>query len=354
MMLNFFTFSTLFSQLSFKTEPKDKPSDKTLSPFIMEKLKIDEEDKYLLCEADSLRSEAIVWMQDAQKFSNDLKEILLIVDASENYNDLRNKAIKKAQRTEQKIIQRQTDALEYFEISNDIIYTFYKKYHQRIFPDVDNKSIIEGNLLIKEAEKIWKEAKILREKGYYSDINKQSVDILIRALEKEEEAILTQEKAFGIFTNTEWNYTKTIDSDILCYKKLPKKQLSNIEQTNNEMANNSYPISTDNNETKTEKTTANNINKDIPNLNYKIQVGAFLGNPNEAAFKGIQPVSVEKSESGFKRYLAGNYKSQEAAIRALEILHNTGFNDAFIVAYSNDIRIGPGIKINESNETANK
>lgn len=80
-------------------------------------------------------------------------------------------------------------------------------------------------------------------------------------------------------------------------------------------------------------------------ITYKIQIGSFLGKANEAAFRGITPVTTEKSDSGFTRYLAGEYNSYEVAKHALDILQNTGFADAFIVTYSDDLRLGPGVKI---------
>lgn len=327
---------------------------------VIKKLKIDEEDKYLLKEVEQVKTEADSWLKEADVISKDLSEVYRIVETAAKFDDIRKIAFKKAQKMEGNIFVLQSDALEYFELSNDILYTFYKKYHVRIFPEVDNNTIAIGNQMMKDADKMWTTAKELRESGYLEESSIKSIEKHIKAQKMEEEVISMQEKAYSLLMNSDWHLLTKINYALLepavestpCIDNKtnvainPVPEKSNLVQTEKEIVMESTFANT---EKKTEMIKAAN-----QRITYKIQVGAFLSKPDELAFKGVRPLSTEKNEQGFTRYLAGEYRNFEVAVRALDILKNTGFTDAFLVTYSDDVRVSPVVVSNENMTASGK
>jgi len=74
---------------------------------------------------------------------------------------------------------------------------------------------------------------------------------------------------------------------------------------------------------------------------YKIQLGAFSRPLPANAFKGLSPLSGEKSNNGVVRYYAGFFSRFDDAGDALRKVHQYGFKDAYIVAFYNRKMIHP-------------
>lgn len=74
-------------------------------------------------------------------------------------------------------------------------------------------------------------------------------------------------------------------------------------------------------------------------LVFKVQVGAFKKVIPQNTFKGIAPLSGEKTSSGFIRYTAGLFKDIELANAAKQQVKAMGYKDAFVVAFYNGKRI---------------
>ncbi len=77
------------------------------------------------------------------------------------------------------------------------------------------------------------------------------------------------------------------------------------------------------------------IDADLPDgIIYKIQIGAFSKPVPNDAFKGLTPVTGEtRANSKYIRYFVGLFNTYEAAKVALPYVKQTGYQDAFIVAY---------------------
>lgn len=73
---------------------------------------------------------------------------------------------------------------------------------------------------------------------------------------------------------------------------------------------------------------------------YKIQIGAFTKAIPQNSFNGLTPVSGEsRKDSKYIRYFVGLFNAYEAAKVALPFIKQTGYKDAFIVAYKDGQRI---------------
>ncbi len=91
------------------------------------------------------------------------------------------------------------------------------------------------------------------------------------------------------------------------------------------------------------------IDEKIPDgLVFKVQIGAFKTPLPNNTFKGLSPVIGQTTPSGYIRYMAGNFEQYNSANAVKNDLRNLGYNDAFVVAYYNGIRIN----LNEATEKA--
>ena len=82
------------------------------------------------------------------------------------------------------------------------------------------------------------------------------------------------------------------------------------------------------------------IDEKIPDgLMFKVQIGAFKSPLPNNTFKGLSPVIAQTTPSGYIRYMAGNFQQYENANAVKNDLKNLGYNDAFVVAYYNGVRI---------------
>ena len=82
------------------------------------------------------------------------------------------------------------------------------------------------------------------------------------------------------------------------------------------------------------------IDEKIPDgLMFKVQIGAFKSPLPNNTFKGLSPVIAQTTPSGYIRYMAGNFQQYENANAVKNDLKNSGYNDAFVVAYYNGVRI---------------
>jgi hypothetical protein len=82
------------------------------------------------------------------------------------------------------------------------------------------------------------------------------------------------------------------------------------------------------------------IDEKIPDgLVFKVQIGAFKTPLPNSTFKGLSPVIAQTTPSGYIRYMAGNFQQYENANAVKNDLKTLGYNDAFVVAYYNGVRI---------------
>ncbi|NQX92786.1 MAG: hypothetical protein HRT74_11805, partial [Flavobacteriales bacterium] len=72
---------------------------------------------------------------------------------------------------------------------------------------------------------------------------------------------------------------------------------------------------------------------------YKVQVGAFRNPIPQDLFNGFTPISGENTGTGLKRYTVGLFKTFVTADLAKEEVHDIGYDDAFVVAYRDGVRI---------------
>lgn len=80
--------------------------------------------------------------------------------------------------------------------------------------------------------------------------------------------------------------------------------------------------------------------RDLPEgLVFKVQIGAFRNPIPQDIFKGFAPIAAEPTDFGVTRYTAGWFESEGNASVARDAIRDIGYQDAFVVAYLNGVRI---------------
>ncbi|HLG03675.1 MAG TPA: hypothetical protein VI731_08780, partial [Bacteroidia bacterium] len=72
---------------------------------------------------------------------------------------------------------------------------------------------------------------------------------------------------------------------------------------------------------------------------FKVQIGAFRSQISPEAFKGIEPLTSELTQTGLTRYTAGLFTDLGHAGAARNEIRARGYSDAFVVAFYNGNRI---------------
>jgi cell division protein FtsN len=75
------------------------------------------------------------------------------------------------------------------------------------------------------------------------------------------------------------------------------------------------------------------LEKSQPGTVFRIQVGAFRGEPDPKYFKGMNVIGV-KNDDGLTRYYTGNYSSYDKAAKARVQLKGAGYGDCVIKAFA--------------------
>ena len=74
-------------------------------------------------------------------------------------------------------------------------------------------------------------------------------------------------------------------------------------------------------------------------LIFKVQVGAYRKPIPQDLFKGFAPLMGEKLDNGITRYTAGLFRNFDNANKAKNDIRKLGYQDAFVVAFMNGVRI---------------
>jgi hypothetical protein len=88
-------------------------------------------------------------------------------------------------------------------------------------------------------------------------------------------------------------------------------------------------------------------------LVYRVQIGFFKSQLPPKHFKGIFPISKEKIDKIYYRYVAGNFAKYEDAKNATKAIVKKGYSDSFVVAYINGKKVTMTEAIKEEKMTTN-
>lgn len=342
------TIATLLFCFSFlPCKSQNPPTNVTNASRILQKYSTNKDLVLMLKEVDFIRKEAVMEIQQSAQNNQNALELISTICLLDKFPEVKGKAERELVKLQNECYATGLDALEQFEMANDMQYKTYNNILSNIQTQQDTRSIIQAKSLFVEATKIYEHAKRKRNAMYSRFEEKESITELIEAQKLEELAINKQEIAFSLFLGFDYSEEETWVAKVeKCYNKnpiqtvIPSENIILAEQTND-----ATPILKDKSQIKIRELEDLYIGR----ITYKVQVGAFIGKVCDTAFKGIQPITIEKTSNGYTKYLIGEYNTMDVARHAQKIIVETGFNDAFVVAYDYGKRIGVVENTNQEN-----
>ena len=297
---------------------------------ILQNLDLSEEENEILKDINDLKRQAELWVDEAEKIDEEIKELEEICKLSESFSDIKNKAKRKKNRYLDFKVSMLYDAEEFFEMANDLRYNLYKNH----WYEISGESVTD---LKNKSEDAFAKAKDIRFNVYENMEMKDGAEELKKARKIEEQAILTQLSAYTKSFNIEAEYGFFADNSD-DFKKLMTVKNEEMENADSKKENISMKEKIEN-EVETVGQIKSETEKD--KYLYRVQVGAFLNKVSEDEFHGLYPLTVEKKDGSiFTKFLVGRYFSSEAAIKAMKVIKkNTKYKDAFVVAYKNGERV---------------
>ncbi|HBS88955.1 MAG: hypothetical protein A2W91_05880 [Bacteroidetes bacterium GWF2_38_335] len=339
------TLSALMTILSiYCSVAQNGPVLGTNQEKIMTLTKFTIEERYIVNENEEMKKEALELIGLSVNTFNEVNEVRTIALSCKKYEDLYSKVVKKADKLEYIALSARFDAAEYIELSNDMTFSLYQKVFERITTHSEKNIPERAKNMMKEAEKQYNNSKSKIDECYNNGFNHRTVELLFDCQKNIELAIKKQEKAFSNLLDFEYKEEELWIAMVDISTRLTAPEDVAMEQinltVNNELTAEAQiedQSSIDVKELETESKTETQSESE-PVKTYKVQIGAFISEVDQKAFNGINPIAIEESETGFTRYLVGDYNSVAVACHSLKILKDTGFDDAFIVTYINGDR----------------
>jgi len=251
-----------------------------------------------------------------------------VADRTEDFyqrDQIRTRAIEK----EQNAFYKLNRATNIYLNVNETRYRIYKKYFPKIDPNKQNSDTQRAKRYQTEADDYFLKAKgdIARAKKlmYKSDQYLKLMganELLLYSLQ-------LQESAYGIYFNMPEAISTVIDTSFISENEINN---SNVGTKKENTSNLNWSFLSRYTYSKAKPKPVRYKNK--KGIVFLIQVGIFKGLLPPAKFATIQPLIFDKFvKNPYRRYMAGEYKSYEAAQLALSKVKSLGYTDAFLISF---------------------
>jgi cell division protein FtsN len=238
---------------------------------------------------------------------------------------IRNMAIER----EQTAFYKLTNATNIYIDVNETKYKIYKSH----FPKVDLKKM---NPQLQEAKRLESDAEnyYIKAKGEIASANRQMYrseqyiqlmganDMLLYALQ-------LQESAYGIYLNIPEAISAQVDTAFVT-KNIKNKS---VIASDNEKTSKNLSWEVQSTYTYSQEKPKPVLYKGKKGVIFLVQLGIFKGVVPAEKFGNIQPVIFDEfTKNPNRRFMVGEYRSAEAAEKALERVKSLGYTDAYIVS----------------------
>ncbi len=308
---------------------------------IIPSLRITSQDSTLLMNADEKTAYANILMKQVD-------ESYLEIDAIRNDAEKERDVVRK-QMIIQRAVEKEKDvfvilvrAANLFIQTNEIKYTFYKKYFSVVRPPEKNEISITGAKYEKNAEVLFSDAKNTIVRANLQSYVSEKYLQLMEAIQTELYAIQEQENAYctylgyritplpldsGYSENIFVDNTKTDDNK-------NNKTNENTNKGNKTVKIKKYTYSYSGSYMYSVSQPKPYVLKHKEGTVFKIQTGVFKDLLPLKTFGVYSPISfITFINNPFKKFMVGEYRSTEAAEYVLGKIKETGLKDAFIIAY---------------------
>ncbi|NSW44407.1 MAG: PD40 domain-containing protein [Bacteroidales bacterium] len=189
---------------------------------VIANLNLSEIEKQALDDAIAKHQTINQLITEAEKYESKLNLAKEMAQHSTNKSE-KKKAEKSIPKLEKEYFSRKFTAAELTENVNDAYYKLYESKFTEIRPKDKSEETKQGKQLEKNANKLYIQAKQLREKSFITENPYIAYNYLLQADSLEKSAIEQQEKAFGLYLKL-----KPLEEEIKEYaEKHPKKQSIN-------------------------------------------------------------------------------------------------------------------------------
>jgi hypothetical protein len=182
----------------------------------------------------------------------------------------------------------------------------------------------------KRLDEIKKELLLLEvEKNKSTGLQKQEISNVIAQLKAEQKELLlksknSDDKLIQVKNDLSEEMLQIVNKDIFTTEK-------------KDFYNSNVPIPT---------------NAEIPKgLVYKVQIGFFKNQLPPNHFDGVFPISSEKIDNNYYKYMAGNFNNYADAKEAKITLTKKGYADAFIVSFIDGVKVPISEALKKEKET---
>jgi len=279
--------------------------------------------------------------QQANNIMREVDVIYLEVDSlnmmAERENDIATKErLKtKAVEREQVAFGKLLNATNSYIKANEIKYNVYKAHFPDVRPKVKTAETERADLMVQTAADYYNKAQSVKRSAanlmYRSDRYLRLMnanDMLLYALQ-------LQESAYGIYMSIPEAVSTNIDSTMANANKI------NTSKTSTKKENTSPKLSWQVLATYTYSAKMPKPVKYKPKQGvvFHVQVGIFKGLLPTEKFEKVSPLIFDKFvKNPYRRFLAGEYRTYEAANEALKYVKSLGYKDAYLVSRVNGKR----------------
>ncbi|MCX7861749.1 MAG: hypothetical protein N2449_01995 [Bacteroidales bacterium] len=206
-----------------RLEALDKPIDveevvRIKTERILSNFNLTNEEKIKLDQAQEKKAIIQQLNSEAEKYKSKLDIAKEIAANSPNPKE-RKKAEKSIPKLEKEYFARKFTAAEMTENINDNIYQLYDSKFSSVRPKNNTEETKKGKQLEKNANKLYMQAKQLRDKSFITENPYIAYNYLLQADSLEKLAIEEQEKAFGLYLNL-----KPLDDELQEYAQKKKNK----------------------------------------------------------------------------------------------------------------------------------
>ncbi len=238
-------------------------------------------------------------------------------------DQIRTRAIEK----EQSAFYKLTRATNIYLNVNEARYKVYEKHYPKIDPSKENDDTRRAKRFKEEAKDYYSKAKgeiaganrLMYKSEQYLKLMGAN-DLLLYALQ-------LQESAYGIYFNMPEAISTVIDTSFVADNTINNSNVSANENTSGL----SWSFLSRFTYSKEKPKPVRYKNK--KGVVFLVQVGIFKGLLPPAKFGTVQPLVFDKFvKNPYRRYMAGEYKTYEAAELALSKVKALGYKDAYLIS----------------------
>jgi hypothetical protein len=298
------------------------------SAVILPRLKLAKEDLALINEANRKNQYANDLLRQVDAAYIVVDSLNYVADRTPDFatkDKIRNEAIEK----EQTAFYKLTNATNIFIDVNQTSYKIYKNYFPKTDPKKISPEIEQAKRYEASAEEYFSKAKTEIAQANRQMFRSEQYIQLMGANDMLLYALQLQENAYGIYLNAPELISAKTDTSVVT--KNTKSLGGKSSEKEKQPQSSQWKISSVYTYSKEKPKAA--AYKAKPGVIFTVQLGVFKGIVPAEKLGNVQPLIFDEfADNPNRRFMAGEYRTAEAAEAALEVARKAGYPDAYILS----------------------